>query len=189
MRTSPRRSSGAGYNQPNARISPRPTPLRLPLTSTNASRPTTSRRRNCCACELGWPRSISLCPWSGWAEIVAGRLVANSGKDLRSTRRGTSRWTATRTPGWRFPCCATSSSAAAAGRGWNWLPFRELSGAAGASLHFEQMCEKPQAMVDTDTELLKDLIDLFSGERSVNLFGSDPVARALPAPPYSRPDR
>jgi len=55
-----------------------------------------------------------------------------------------------------------------------WLPFRELKDAAGRALHFEQMCEKPlKGLVDAHTELLKDLIDIFSGERSVNLFGSD----------------
>ena len=67
--------------------------------------------------------------------------------------------------------------------GGNWLPFRELRGAAGRSLHFEQMCEKPlKRLVDTHTELLKDLIDLFSGERSVNLFGSDLSLVLYPLP-------
>jgi hypothetical protein len=64
-----------------------------------------------------------------------------------------------------------------------WLPFRELEQAAGRALHFEQMCEKPlKRLVDTHTELLKDLIDLFSGERTVNLFGSDVSLVLFPLP-------
>jgi hypothetical protein len=64
-----------------------------------------------------------------------------------------------------------------------WLPFRELEGAAGRSLHFEQMCEKPlKQLVDAHTDLLRDLIDLFSGERSVNLFGSDVSLVLYPLP-------
>lgn len=64
-----------------------------------------------------------------------------------------------------------------------WLPFRELKQAAGRGLHFEQMCEKPlKRLVDTHTELLKDLIDIFSGERSVNLFASDVSLVLFPLP-------
>ena len=64
-----------------------------------------------------------------------------------------------------------------------WLPFRELEQAAGRGLHFEQMCERPlKRLVDTHTELLKDLIDIFSGERSVNLFGSDVSLVLFPLP-------
>lgn len=64
-----------------------------------------------------------------------------------------------------------------------WLPFRELAQAAGRGLHFEQMCEKPlKRLVDTQTELLKDLIDIFSGERSVNLFASDLSLVLFPLP-------
>lgn len=65
----------------------------------------------------------------------------------------------------------------------NWLPFRELEHAAGRDLHFEQMCEKPlKRLVDTHTALLKDLIDIFSGERSVNLFASDVSLVLYPLP-------
>lgn len=64
-----------------------------------------------------------------------------------------------------------------------WLPFRELEHAAGRNLHFEQMCEKPlKRLVDRHTELLKDLIDIFSAERSVNLFGSDISLVLFPLP-------
>jgi hypothetical protein len=63
------------------------------------------------------------------------------------------------------------------------LPFRELERAAGRALHFEKMCEKPlKRLVDTHTALLKDLIDIFSGERSVNLFGSDVSLVLFPLP-------
>jgi hypothetical protein len=45
------------------------------------------------------------------------------------------------------------------------------------------MCEKPlKRLVDTHTELLKDLIDIFSGERSVNLFASDVSLVLFPLP-------
>lgn len=65
----------------------------------------------------------------------------------------------------------------------DWRPFRELKNAAGRSLHFEQMSEKPlKRLVDTHTGLLKDLIDIFSGERSVNLFGSDLSLVLYPLP-------
>ena len=65
----------------------------------------------------------------------------------------------------------------------NWVPFRELEQAAGRALHFEQMCEKPlKRLVDAHTELLKDLIDIFSGERSVNLFASDVSLVLYPLP-------
>lgn len=65
----------------------------------------------------------------------------------------------------------------------NWLPFRELEGAAGRGLHFEQMCEKPlKRLVDAHTPVLKDLIDIFSGERSVDLFGSDVSLVLYPLP-------
>jgi len=65
----------------------------------------------------------------------------------------------------------------------SWLPFRELSNAASRGLHFEQMCEKPlKRLLDTHTGLLKDLIDIFSGERSINLFGSDVSLVLYPLP-------
>lgn len=64
-----------------------------------------------------------------------------------------------------------------------WLPFRELERAAGRGLHFEQMCEKPlKRLVDAHTGLLKDLIDIFSGERAVNLFSSDVSLVLFPLP-------
>jgi hypothetical protein len=64
-----------------------------------------------------------------------------------------------------------------------WVPFRELEHAAGRELHFAQMSEKPlKRLVDAHTELLKDLIDIFSGERSVNLFGSDVSLILYPLP-------
>jgi hypothetical protein len=64
-----------------------------------------------------------------------------------------------------------------------WLPFRELQSAGGRALHFEQMCEKPlKRLVEAHAELLKDLIDLFSGERTVNLFGADVSLVLFPLP-------
>jgi len=64
-----------------------------------------------------------------------------------------------------------------------WLPFRELAQAAGRGLHFEQMSEKPlKRLIDNHTELLKDFIDIFSGERTVNLFAADVSLVLFPLP-------
>lgn len=64
-----------------------------------------------------------------------------------------------------------------------WVPFRELGRAAGRAPLFEQLCERPlRRLVDTHGGLLADLIDLFAGERSVNLFGSDVSLVLYPLP-------
>ena len=65
-----------------------------------------------------------------------------------------------------------------------WVPFRELgAAAAGRAPLFEQRCERPLArLLDEHAELVADLIDLFAGERSVNLFGSDLSLVLYPLP-------
>ncbi|HEY5998602.1 MAG TPA: DUF3786 domain-containing protein [bacterium] len=65
-----------------------------------------------------------------------------------------------------------------------WVPFRELSqAAAGRASLFEQRCERPLGrLLDAHTGLISDLIDLFAGERSVNLFGSDLSLVLYPLP-------
>src|SRR5512143_4075916 len=65
-----------------------------------------------------------------------------------------------------------------------WVPFRDLStAAAGRALLFEQRCERPlKRLLDEHSGLLGDLIDLFAGERSVNLFGSDLSLVLYPLP-------
>jgi len=65
-----------------------------------------------------------------------------------------------------------------------WVPFRELSAAAaGRAALFERRCERPlKRLLDEHTGLVADLIDLFAGERSVNLFGSDLSLVLYPLP-------
>src|SRR5512139_1984263 len=65
-----------------------------------------------------------------------------------------------------------------------WVPFRELdAAAAGRAALFEQRCERPlKRLLDEHTGLIADLIDLFAGERSVNLFGSDLSLVLYPLP-------
>ncbi len=65
-----------------------------------------------------------------------------------------------------------------------WVPFRELGPeAAGRGPLFAQRCERPlKRLIDEQTPLLSDLIDLFAGVRSVNLFGSDISLVLYPLP-------
>ena len=67
-----------------------------------------------------------------------------------------------------------------------WLPFRELRRGGERNALFEQLCEKPlKQMADTHTDLFEDLIYIFSGNRSTNLFSSDIslILYALPKVP------
>ena len=67
-----------------------------------------------------------------------------------------------------------------------WIPFRELKRGAERNALFEQMCEKPlKEMADTQTDLFEDLIYIFSGDRSTNMFSSDIslILYALPKVP------
>ena len=118
------------------------------------------------------------------AGIVAGKLAVKSlGRDFLIDAAGSIASDCHTHPGLAIPLLRYVLLSRGGRPGGNWLPFRELNGAAGRSLHFEQMCEKPlKRLVDTHTALLKDLIDLFSGERSVNLFGSDLSLVLYPLP-------
>lgn len=66
----------------------------------------------------------------------------------------------------------------------NWVRFRDLNaGAAGRAALFEQRCERPlRGLLEGHAGLVADLIDLFAGERSVNLFGSDLSLVLYPLP-------
>jgi hypothetical protein len=67
-----------------------------------------------------------------------------------------------------------------------WIPFRELKKGAERNALFEQMCEKPlKQIADTHTDLFEDLIYIFSGDRSRNMFSSDIslILYALPKVP------
>jgi hypothetical protein len=65
-----------------------------------------------------------------------------------------------------------------------WVSFRDLgAAAAGRAALFEQRCERPlKRLLDEHTGLVADLIDIFAGERSVNLFGSDLSLVLYPLP-------
>ncbi len=64
-----------------------------------------------------------------------------------------------------------------------WVPFRELKQGAVRCLHFEQLCERPlKHMADTYTDLFKDLIYIFSGDRTTNMFSSDLSLILYPLP-------
>jgi hypothetical protein len=65
-----------------------------------------------------------------------------------------------------------------------WVPLRELSAAAaGRAALFERRCELPlKRLLEEHTGLVSDLIDIFAGERSVNLFGSDLSLVLYPLP-------
>ena len=64
-----------------------------------------------------------------------------------------------------------------------WIPFRELKKGAGMSPLFEQLCEKPlKQMADNYTDLFKDLIYIFSADRTTNMFSSDISLILYPLP-------
>ena len=146
--------------------------------------PITSRRPNCGGCGPGLPPSTFPRPWSGWerpGRRAAGRQVARPRLPDRPGRRHRFGLPHARRTG--DPAAALRALQPGRPADGEWLPFRELEHAAGRDLHFEQMCEKPlKRLVDSHTELLKDLIDIFSGERSVNLFGSDVSLVLFPLP-------
>lgn len=67
-----------------------------------------------------------------------------------------------------------------------WIPFRELKKGSERNALFEQLCEKPlKEMADRHTDLFEDLIYIFSGDRSTNMFSSDIslILYALPKVP------
>ncbi len=64
-----------------------------------------------------------------------------------------------------------------------WVPFRELKKGATMGPLFEQLCEKPlKQMADSYTDLFRDLIYIFSGDRTTNMFSSDISLILYPLP-------
>lgn len=64
-----------------------------------------------------------------------------------------------------------------------WVPFREFKKGAERGPLFGQLCEKPlKQLADTYTDLFKDLIYIFSGNRTTNLFSSDISLILYPLP-------
>ena len=181
---SPRHSSGARRKQPIARTSPRPAPRRLRRTSrTQADSP---RAGGGTAAPAGRGRRarhrlVRRAAGRDHRRRQAGREVSRQG--FHDRRSGGHRVGLPHAPRVGDSPAALRSLQPRGRPVGDWRPFRDLSGAAGRSLHFEQMCERPlKRLVDTHTELLKDLIDLFSGERSVNRFGSDLSLVLFPLP-------
>jgi hypothetical protein len=76
-----------------------------------------------------------------------------------------------------------------------WMPFRELQHGPSWEPLFRQRCENPmKELADTHTDLFDELIGLFDGTRSANLFSSDVSVVLYPFPKvpilvsYWRPD-
>ena len=64
-----------------------------------------------------------------------------------------------------------------------WVPFREFNKGVERGPLFGQLCEKPlKHLADTYTDLFKDLIYIFSGNRTTNLFSSDISLILYPLP-------
>ena len=65
-----------------------------------------------------------------------------------------------------------------------WVPFRELKGGSPMNPLFVQRGEKPlKKLIDENSELLEDLISMFSGKRADNnLFSSDIALSLYPLP-------
>lgn len=64
-----------------------------------------------------------------------------------------------------------------------WVPFREFKKGAERAPLFGQLCEKPlKQLADTNTDLFNDLIYIFSGNRTTNLFSSDISLILYPLP-------
>ena len=118
------------------------------------------------------------------ADLAGGRLrVKSLGKDFLVGPDGSLASDCHTHPGLAIPLLRYVLHSRGDEPSGRWVPFRELAGAAGRAPLFEQMCEKPlRGLVDANTELLRDLIDLFAGERSTNLFGSDVSLVLFPLP-------
>ena len=76
-----------------------------------------------------------------------------------------------------------------------WLPFRELEQGRTWSRLFERRCEQPlKRVADTHSDLFSDLVGMFSGSSSSEVFGSDisVILHPLPLVPvlicYWKPD-
>ena len=117
--------------------------------------------------------------------IERGRLVVKClGKDFQIALDGTIGSDCHTHAGLAIPLLRYVLHARGGAPRGRWVPFRELgAAAAGRAPLFEQRCERPLArLLDEHAELVADLIDLFAGERSVNLFGSDLSLVLYPLP-------
>jgi hypothetical protein len=119
------------------------------------------------------------------ARLVSGKLAIKSlGKDFFVDAKGdvTSEC---HTHAWMcvplLSYIVHSSGADLTGR---WVPFRELKDGPPMNALFEQRGERPlKKLLDRNSELLEDLLGMFSGERADNrLFSSDIALTLYPLP-------
>jgi hypothetical protein len=119
------------------------------------------------------------------AKIVAGKLVVRSlGKDFFIDSKGNVT-SECHTHAWMtaplLSYLVHSSGEDITGR---WVPFRELKDGSPMNPLFVQRGEKPlKKLIDSNSELLGDLISMFSGARADNnLFSSDIALSLYPLP-------
>jgi len=119
------------------------------------------------------------------AELVADRLAIKSlGKDFFIDRHGNVT-SECHTHVWMtvplLSYVVQSSGADLTGR---WVPFRELKDGSPMNPLFVQRAEKPlKKLIDSNSELLGDMISMFSGARADNnLFSSDIALSLYPLP-------
>ena len=119
------------------------------------------------------------------AKIVSGKLAVKSlGKDFFIDTNGNVT-SECHTHAWMtvplLSYIAQSSGEDITGR---WVPFRELKDGSAMNSLFVQRGEKPlKKLIDSNSELLGDLISMFSGERADNnLFSSDLALSLYPLP-------
>jgi len=119
------------------------------------------------------------------AHIVSGKLAVKSlGKDFFIDTRGNVT-SECHTHAWMtvplLSYIVHSNGADITGR---WVPFRELKDGSPMNPLFVQRGEKPlKKLIDGNSELLGDLISMFSGERADNtLFSSDIALSLYPLP-------
>lgn len=118
------------------------------------------------------------------ADIVSGKLSIKSlGKDFYVDAAGNVTSECHTHAGLTIPLLSYILQSKGTNISGNWLPFRELKNGGQMSPLFGQRCEKPlKQIADTHTELFEDLISIFSGKRSKNIFSSDVSLVLYPLP-------
>jgi len=119
------------------------------------------------------------------ARFVSGKLVIKSlGKDFFIDNQGNVT-SECHTHVWMtVPLLSYVVQSTGGNIGGRWVHFRELKDGSAMNPLFVQRSEKPlKKLIDTNNELLEDLISMFSGERADNnLFSSDIALSLYPLP-------
>jgi len=119
------------------------------------------------------------------ARFVAGKLAIKSlGKDFFIDAKG-SVTSACHTHAWlSVPLLSYIVHSSGGDPADRWVPFRELKDGSPMNPLFAQRGEKPlKKLLDTNSQLLEDLLGMFSGERADNsLFSSDIALTLYPLP-------